>query len=324
MMNLRNLTVEPKEVPVYLFTGFLDSGKSTFIQSLFEEDEFHAGEKTLLLLCEEGEIEYEPEKFIKPGVDIVTIEEQYELTEKHLSRLMAEGDYERVVIEYNGMWGLDLLYNAMPEGWLIYQEMLMLDASLFMAYNTNMRNLVYDKLKSVETVVFNRISKETDKMPFNQIIRAANRRCEIIYEYGPDDMEFDEIEDPLPFDIDAPIVDIKEKDFAHWYRDITEEEEKYYGKTIRVMGRSLLDGGLDKDEFVIGRHIMTCCVDDIQFGGLVARYDNAQSLEHGGWVVMTATIHREFNKMYGEMGPVFHVTEVEKCEKPEQEVATFY
>ncbi|MBQ6948773.1 MAG: hypothetical protein IJN41_03730, partial [Firmicutes bacterium] len=256
--------------------------------------------------------------------DIVTIEEQYELSEKHLSQLMADGDYERVVIEYNGMWGLDLLYSAMPEGWLIYQEMLMIDGSTFMAYNTNMRNLVYDKLKSVETVVFNRLDRDTDKMPFHQIIRAANRRCEIIYEYGPDEMEFDEIEDPLPFDIDAPIVDIKENDFAHWYRDIIEEEDKYYGKTIRVMGRSLLDGGLDKDEFVIGRHIMTCCVEDIQFGGLVAKYEDSQSLEHGGWVIMTAKVHCEYNKMYGEPGPVFHVIEVEKCDKPENEVATFY
>ncbi len=321
---MKNVTAEPKEIPVYLFTGFLDGGKSTFVQSILEEDEFNAGEKTLVLLCEEGEIELEPEKFAKPNVTIVSIEEQYELTEKHLSKLMAEGDFERVVIEYNGMWGLDLLYEAMPDGWLIYQEMMMVDGSTFMAYNTNMRNLVYDKLKSVETVVFNRLDRDTDKMPFHQIIRAANRRCEIIYEYGPDDMEFDEIEDPLPFDIDAPIVDIKEKDYAHWYRDIIEEEDKYYGKTIRVMGRSLLDGGLDKDEFVIGRHIMTCCVDDIQFGGLVAKYEDSQSLEHGGWVIMTAKIHCEYNKMYGEPGPVFHVIEVEKCDKPENEVATFY
>ncbi|MBQ8590271.1 MAG: hypothetical protein IJ486_07440 [Firmicutes bacterium] len=321
---MKNVTAEPKEIPVYLFTGFLDGGKSTFVQSILEEDEFNAGEKTLVLLCEEGEIELEPEKFAKPNVTIVSIEEQYELTEKHLSKLMAEGDFERVVIEYNGMWGLDLLYEAMPDGWLIYQEMMMVDGSTFMAYNTNMRNLVYDKLKSVETVVFNRLDRDTDKMPFHQIIRAANRRCEIIYEYGPDDMEIDEIEDPLPFDIDAPIVDIKEKDYAHWYRDIIEEEDKYYGKTIRVMGRSLLDGGLDKDEFVIGRHIMTCCVDDIQFGGLVAKYEDSQSLEHGGWVIMTAKIHCEYNKMYGEPGPVFHVIEVEKCDKPENEVATFY
>ncbi|MBQ6949316.1 MAG: GTPase, partial [Firmicutes bacterium] len=99
MEDMRNVANEPKEVPVYLFTGFLDGGKSSFIQSLFEEEEFNAGEKTLLLLCEEGEVEYEPDKFIKPGVDIVTIEEQYELSEKHLSQLMAEGDYERVVIE---------------------------------------------------------------------------------------------------------------------------------------------------------------------------------------------------------------------------------
>ena len=161
-------------------------------------------------------------------------------------------------------------------------------------------------------------------MPFHQIIRAANRRCEIIYEYGPDDMEFDEIEDPLPFDIDAPIVDIKEKDFAHWYRDITEEEEKYYGKTIRVMGRSLLDGGLDKDEFVIGRHIMTCCVDDIQFCGVPCKYPGSKELKPREWVMVEAKISAEKHQLYqGELGPVLTAISVSNAAPAVEDVATF-
>ena len=69
---------------------------------------------------------------------------------------------------------------------------------------------------------------------------------------------------------------------------------------------------------------MTCCVEDIQFGGLVAKYPDSQSLDHGGWVIMKATIQKEYNKMYQSEGPVFHVIEVENCDAPEEEVATFY
>ena len=314
-----------KEIPVYLFSGFLDSGKTTFIQGTLEDPAFQNGEeRTLVLLCEEGEEELHPAKFAAEGVKIVTVEEEEELTAVYLSRLEREYDIDRVIVEYNGMWMLDRFYGEMPPNWIVYQEMCLADATVFLTYNANMRNLVFDKLKSVETIVFRNFTRDMDKMEYHKIVRAASRRAEIIYEYGENDIEFDDIEDPLPFDLDAPVIEIEDRDYALWYRDITEEEPKYYDKTIRVKGRSLLGGGLVDDEFVIGRHIMTCCVEDIQFGGLVAKYDKAQSLDHGGWVIMTAVIRKEYNKMYESEGPVFHVLELEKCEPLEDEVATFF
>ena len=57
-----------KEIPVYLFVGFLESGKTKFIQETFEDPNFDSGDKTLLLICEEGEEEYNPKKFAFPGV----------------------------------------------------------------------------------------------------------------------------------------------------------------------------------------------------------------------------------------------------------------
>ncbi len=313
------------EIPVYLFTGFLDSGKTTFIQETMEDPAFNSGERTLILLCEEGEVELHPAKFAASGVKVVTVEEETDLTTAFLHSLIMENNIQRVVVEYNGMWMLDTFYQQMPENWIVYQEMSFADAGLFMTYNNNMRNLVYDKLKSVETIVFKHFKEEMDKMEYHKIVRAANRRCDIIYEYGPNEIEIDNIEDPLPFDLEAPVVEIQDKDYALWYRDITEEEPKYYGKTIRVKGRSLLGGGLTDDEFVIGRHVMTCCVEDIQFSGLVANYEGAaQTLDHGGWVIITAKIEREFNKMYESEGPVLHVLELEKTDQPEEEIATFY
>jgi len=316
--------MQVREIPVYLFTGFIDAGKSTFIQETLEDPAFNDGQRTLLLVCEEGEIEFEPVKFASSNVKIVRVEDEEQLTGAYLEQLQFDTNCEKVVVEFNGMWVLDALYNNMPQGWTVYQEMTFADAQTFEMYNANMRNLVFDKLKSTETIVFKHFKKEMDKMPFHKIVRAVNRRCDIIYEYGPNNIEIDNIEDPLPFDLNAPVVEIEDKDYAIWYSDMNDEEEKYYGKTLHFRGRSLLGGGLGDDEFVIGRHIMTCCVEDIQFGGLVAKYPKSQSLEHGGWVDMVAEVRREYSKMYESVGPVFHVIKVEKCEPLEEEVATFY
>ena len=315
---------EIREIPVYLFTGFLDAGKTTFIQETLEDPQFNGGERTLVLLCEEGEAELSPIKFAASNVKIVTLDDEEDLTEEYLKGLEEKYRFERIIVEYNGMWLLDNFYAAMPENWRVYQEMSFADSRTYLTYNNNMRNLTVDKLKSPEAIVFKHFDFSMDKMDFHKIVRVINRRCQIIYEYDKDHIEFDNIEDPLPYDLEAPVIEISDQDYAIWYTDMNEEEEKYYDKVMTIKGRSLLGGGLDDDEFVIGRHIMTCCIEDIQFGGLVAKYDKAQELSHGGWVLMTAKVKKEFNHMYQSEGPVFYVTDIEKVTAPEEEVATFY
>ena len=214
---------QARDIPVYLFTGFLEAGKTKFIQETLEDKRFCTGERTLLLVCEEGEEEYAPEQFADPSVLIRVIESQDELTVDNLARYVEETKAERVVIEYNGMWLLDALYAAMPEGWMVYQEFLFADATTFLAYNNNMRQLVYDKLKSCELVVFNRFTPAMDKMAFHKIVRGASRRADIAYENLSGQVEYDDIEDPLPFDLEAPIVEIGDEDYAMWYRDMSEE-----------------------------------------------------------------------------------------------------
>lgn len=313
-----------REMPVYLFTGFLDAGKTTFIQETLEDPQFNGGENTLVLLCEEGEKELEPIKFAASNVKIVTLYDEEELTENYLKELEKKYGFERIIIEYNGMWLLDNLYAVLPEHFRVYQEMSFADARTYLTYNNNMRNLTVDKMKSPEAIIFKNFDKSMDKMEFHKIVRVINRRCQIIYEYDKDNIEFDNIEDPLPYNLEDSLVEIKDQDYAIWYTDMNEDEEKYYGKVMKIKGRTLLGGGLDDDEFVIGRHIMTCCIEDIQFGGLVAKYQKSQELEHGGWAVMTAKVEKEFNHMYQSEGPVFHVISVDKVTAPEEEVATFY
>ena len=314
-----------KDVPVYLFTGFLEGGKTKFIQETLEDRRFCNGEKTLLLVCEEGEEEYAPEQFASDTVQIRVVEDQDSLTRENLEKWLAETRAERVVVEYNGMWMLDVLYNAMPEGWMVYQEFMFADSATFLSYNSNMRQLVYDKLKSAELVVFNRFDEKTmDKMAFHKIVRGASRRADIAYEAKNGKVVYDDIEDPLPYDLNAPIVEIGDEDFALFYRDMADEPKKYEGKTVRFKCRCLVRKKLPANCFVVGRHVMTCCVEDIQFAALVCQWDKADTVKDDSWMILTAKVNFKFHRAYNRRGPVLSYISAESCEAPEQPVATFY
>ncbi len=313
------------EVPVYLFTGFLESGKTKFIQETLEDERFNSGEKTLLIICEEGEEEYEPSKFSGKNVFIRTVDEVEELTAKTLEGWLKETHAERVVIEYNGMWTLDHLYNAMPEKWTVYQEMMFADCNTFVNYNANMRSLVVDKLKSAELVIFNRYQSSIDKMPLHKIVRGISRNNAIVYEYTDGSTEEDNIEDPLPFDINAPVIVIADNDFALFYRDLMEESDKYHGKTVKfkaIIARE--KGKIPDDQFIAGRHVMTCCADDIQYAGFIAETEKpCTMLQTGDWLNVTAKISIEKHKAYRGYGPVLKVKTYAKTSEPEEKVVSF-
>ena len=313
-----------KDVPVYLFTGFLEAGKTRFIQETLEDKRFCKGERTLLLICEEGEEEYAPDQFADKRVYLRVVTEESALTGENLIRWLDDVDAERVVVEYNGMWMLYVLYNAMPENWMVYQEFMFADARSFVNYNNNMRQLVYDKLKSCELVVFNRYAPSIDKMELHRIVRGASRRSDIAYEYADGKVEYDDIQDPLPFDVNAPIIEIADEDYALWYRDLSEDPKKYEGRTVRFKCKSVVRKRLPAESFVVGRHLMTCCVNDIQFAGLVCQWKNADSVQDETWMMLTAKLNFKFNRAYGKKGPVLSFIEATPCAAPAQEVATFY
>lgn len=313
------------EVPVYLFTGFLESGKTRFIQETLEDERFNSGERTLLIVCEEGEEEYEPSKFAGKNVFIKVVDSEDDLSPETLEAWYKETMSVRVVIEYNGMWTLDKLYNAMPKCWTVYQEMMFADSNTFEMFNANMRSLVVDKLKSAELVIFNRFEDGMDKMPLHKIVKGVSRQNAIVYEYTDGSTEEDDIEDPLPYDLNADVIEIADNDFAIFYRDLMEESDKYHGKTVKfkcIIARE--NGKIPDDQFIAGRHIMTCCADDIQYAGFIAETQGKCTvLQTGDWLNVTATIMIEKHKAYRGVGPVLKVKDYAKTTEPEEKVVTF-
>ena len=312
------------KLPVYLFTGFLEGGKTHIIQESMEDQKFNSGEKTLIIQCEEGIDEFDFSRFYGQNVYLERIEEESELTKENLTALGKKYRLDRVIIEYNGMWSLNTLYQNLPDAWGIYQEMMFADASTFISYNNNMRQLMVDKLLNAEMVVLNRTPASIDKEEIHKIIRGVSRSAAITYDYPDGHVEYDEIEDPFPFDLDAPVVNIEDADYALFYRDLSEEMQKYDGKTVRFKGLVARDASMGDKSLLAGRHVMTCCADDIAFNPLVCIFREKTALKTREWVTLTGEIRVEKHKLYRGAGPVLYVTNTEFAVAPAQELATFY
>ena len=316
--------MQSPNIPVYLFTGFLEGGKTHIIQESMSDERFNTGEKTLIILCEEGIEELDVSTFPGKNVYLATLDSESDVTPKKLEACMGGHKIDRIIIEYNGMWQLGTLYENLPDGWYIFQNMMFADANTFFTYNQNMRSLMVDKLMSCEMIVLNRTPDNIDKEEVHKIVRGVSRRAAITYDYPDGSVEYDEIEDPLPFDIDAPVIHIEDDDYAVWYRDMAEEMEKYDGKTVKFKGIIARDVKLGKDALVIGRHVMTCCVDDIAYQGLVCKFTSDVPYRTRDWINVEGKVKIEANKLYGRPGPVIYATSSAYTDKPEKEVATFY
>ncbi len=311
------------DIAVYLFTGFLESGKTTFLNETLNDKRFCDGERTLVLICEEGETEVELNGLAEKNIFVEVIEDKEDINIPKLEALQKKHKPKKIIIEYNGMWELPDLYGSMPSDWVLYQEMTFADSRSFLTYNTNMRSLVVDKLQNCELAVFNRCSNSTDKEMIHKIVRGLNRQCNIIYESETGDIEYDDIEDPLPFDIDADVINIGLRDYAIWYRDLLEEMHKYDRKIVKFTGVIAIDDRMPDNCFIAGRPVMTCCVDDIAFKGILC-LGRKPLMQNGDWISLTAELRIEKHKMYKGEGPVLHTRDYAVTSVPDEPVATFY
>ena len=311
------------DVAVYLFTGFLEAGKTSFVKETMQDENFNdPNRKYLIIQCEMGEEELEAGE-LGDNVSLCSFDREDDLVPERLEARRKRAGADVVVIEYNGMWQLDRIYNSLPAGWAVFQEVLIADSTSILTYNANMRQLVVDKLTSCEMAVFNRVSEATDKMELHKLVRGVSRKANICYESTDGDIEFDTIEDPLPYDITAPIIKINDEDFAIFYRDMTEEFSKYEGKTVAFKGIVATDSKLPRGHYALGRHIMTCCADDMAYRGVVAKGMGDLKLKTRDWVSVKGVLKEEYSPLYQGEGPVLDVKEIIYAEKPKQEVATF-
>ncbi len=310
-----------KPIPVYVFTGFLESGKTRFIEEILEDPNFTENEHTMLLLCEEGLEEYDEELLYRCSTVIEPVEEP--LTPEKLKKLELKNDPDRVIVEYNGLWKLEQLIALMPARWELYQIITVVDASTFELYSNNLGPMMFEHITTADLVVFNRCTDELKKMLYDKNIRAMNPRA-TIYLDGVDGSSEDYARNmPLPFDINASVIDVSPEDYGLWYIDASGSPEKYDGKTVRFLAQAYVSGKLPKNAFVPGRFGMVCCAEDISFLGFLCMYNGVSALKNREWVMVTASITVEELAQYRGPGPVLHASKVVPADAPEEDIVYF-
>ena len=308
------------DIPVYLIAGFLDVGKTNFINGILE-DGFARQDRTLLLCCEEGEEEYNPKAL--DNVTVITIEDEEELKCSYLKELEKKYRPQQVLIEYNGMWQMERLYReVLPANWVLYQIMTMVEASTFDLYAKNMGQLMMEKITNADMLVFNRCTPELRDSLRKRNLRMVNRRADIFLENVDGSSEDYLTGDECPFDLNQDVIDIPDDDFGVWYVDVMDHPDRYDGKLVHmklIMCHSKKYPGIHCP----GRFAMVCCENDVQFLGLIAKGDTLDQYENRDWIEVTARMSAEKHKAYKGVGPVMNVLSVAPCEKPAQEVVTF-
>lgn len=307
-------------IPVYMINGFLESGKTEFIKYTITQPYFHSRGKTLLIVCEEGEIEYENELLKKSKTIMELIEDEDKFNPEYLKELETKYRPERIVIEYNGMWNSKDI--KLPKNWNVEQQITTIDASTFPMFYTNMKSLVAEMVRRSEMIIFNRCDGIKELSSYKRNVKAVNRQAEIIFEDSQGEVN-EMLEEELPYDIKADIIVLDNKGYGIWYLDALDHLERYEGKTIQYVGMVLKPKKFPKEYFVPGRMAMTCCAQDMAFLGFACKFEGANDLPEKSWVKVTATVKKEYFSDYKGEGPILYAKSITASKPPKEPTIDF-
>lgn len=304
---------------VFVINGFLESGKTQFISYTLAQPYFRTKGSTLLIVCEEGEEEYDPKLLKATNTTVVVVDDESGISPDALMELDKKYKPSRVIFEYNGMWNFKNF--KLPFLWKLEQQITLINATTFELYYANMRSLFAEMIRKSELIIFNRCDNLNDKLPgFKRNVKALNQGAEIVFEDKDGEVNTT-LEEELPYDVKQERIDLTDQTYGTWYLDALDNLDRYIGKTISFTASALVPGNIPKGYFVPGRAIMTCCAEDIQFLGYACKYSG--EVKDHSWVKVTATVGREYFEGYQGEGPMLTAVSVEPCKAPKQEVLTF-
>ena len=302
---------------VFIINGFLESGKTEFIKFTMQQEYFRIKGKTMILLCEEGEVEYDDALLKQTNSVVEVIEKKEDLLGSTLLNLEKKHKPDRIIIEYNGMWPMANL--KLPWHWKVNQQITIINAATWPMYYTNMRSLIGDMVRKSEMIMFNRCDGIKDLASYKRNMRALNRDAEIIFEDSNGEVTAT-MEEELPFDVKKDRIDLTEATYGSWFFDMLDTPDRYEGKTISFLAHVAKPAGFHEGCFVPGRHAMTCCAEDIAFLGFVAKYEKASEIKDGNWYNVTATVKHEYWADYKGVGPVLYIDEITPANAPKEEI----
>ncbi len=310
-------------IPVYLICGFLDAGKTNFIAPMLTSRDFTKDERTLLIITEEGEEEYDPEAMAEYDVSCAVLEGKEDFTLERLRALEEKWHPTQVVIEYNGMWQLQDLEPALPRHWSLYQIVCVVEAPTFDSYSKNMASLMMEKLRNADMIIFNRVTDALAERLRQRNIKMLNRRAEMYLEYAGGDRVEDYDNGLCPFDLSQPILDLSDDEFGFWYTDCMDNMERYEGKTVRFRGMVAKSPKFPRGTFAVGRFAMVCCAEDTTFLAVLCSGPEGKRLQNRDWVEVTARVRIRKLAIYQGEGPLLETLEVRPAQPPQDPLVYF-
>lgn len=311
------------EVPVYLITGFLESGKTTFLKEVLDSPDFADGQKTLLIQCEEGEVEYDEKEMNRHNIEIISIENEDDLTPQFLERCQKFYKPYRVFVEFNGMWDAKkFAEERLPKRWEVVQIITLVDGSTYEVYLNNMRSILTNIFALTELVIFNRCDSGMDLFKFRRSVKGVNPQVMISFE-DENGAQIELGKEQPPYDLNADVIEIDDVDWGLWFLDANDNPERYDGKTVHFIGKVMIPKKFSTESFIPGRNAMTCCADDIRFIGYVCRSRHTCQLKQRQWLEVTAQIKYEYAKEYNGEGPVLYAKHLKSVDPPKDELVYF-
>lgn len=310
-------------IPVYMFCGFLESGKTTLIQTTLKDEGFNEGEKTLLLVFEEGIEEYEKQFLAETNTVVEYFDDLSQINIDILRELDRQHMPDRVLIEFNGTWNIDDFIDlGLPTDWIIVQILSTIDASTFTNYINNMRTFMFNVINPADVIVFNRCEEDTSKTYLRTNVKSINKGAQIIYELT-DGTISPMTDEELPFDINASVIQISDDDYGLWYMDCLDNPRKYNGKTVNIQAKVMRRDEDPDDIYIIGRNAMVCCADDIQLIGYMVKSENGELMVDGDWLSLTAKIHVVYDEEYRGEVPMLEEVEYKRIPPLTEELVYF-
>ncbi len=311
-----------EQIPVYMICGFLDSGKTNFIAPMLTGADFTADERTLLLVTEEGEEEYDAQALAHYDVRMETFDAREDFTKAALEELNRTYQPTQVVLEYNGMWNLPEVQDVLPKNWALYQIVATVDCTTFELYSKNMSSLLMQQIGNADLVVFNRCTDALAEVLRGRNLKMLNRRAQMFLEYNEERMEEYDDGSP-PFDLSQPVLELDDKDFGVWYVDVMDNPDRYQGKTVSFLGQIAQSTKFPKGTCACGRFAMVCCADDTTFLGVLLKGAETKKLQTRAWVNVTAKVEIEHTKLYQGNGPVLYLQQATPAQPPADELVYF-
>lgn len=302
---------------VTIIYGFLDAGKTTFIQEVLNKKSLAVSGNTLLVVCEDGEAEYDKEALALQNIDLVFLDEEERFQEETLTALETECKPERIIIEYNGMWKRHP--ECFPWYWDDIMEIAIIDAAVFPLYLMNMKSLVAEHVRGAELVIFRNCEDTKSLNTYRRNIKAVNQKANFIFRTAEGDVSPD-LDEDLPYRLTDEVLELDDKGFVTFYLDSLERLELYLGKRIHFIGMVYKMKNVDENTFMAARTVMTCCEADLALFGIICKGVDLNRFAVHDWVKVEAIVKKQYYEEVERELPVAVVTGIALCEEPEEEI----